>query len=364
MLKSKKNSPERNTMDKIALDALMKKYRKGLISDKTLKRAIKAGVVRPRERYIEGIEKGTRNIINQINQRNAQLFKEFNTPPIRIKELANLKDRLQGGGFLSDVRTNTIGVSNPNKISHRFTSPVLSSFGRKTRARGEAAIGARHEAYEMLEAYSPKKAPMAIAAGKYQQAKKLTKKEFKIKDPKAKKILKEKIKEIENMGDKAVSRATINPYDYKTGVMMKEVRPPRTKLGLQLKSYNTGGILLNNKFFVPVSNHMHPNVIAREADLISKIPYKDMTKKLSNIRLETGERQYLTYALGQDPYERGLPPHWYKKLDRTISPEKIRHYGGRGVLITKEIIDKYPQSQNRFTKALSNLKSFFGKLKR
>jgi len=350
-------------MDKIALDALMKRYRQGQLSDKALNKAIKAGVVRPPERYVEGIEKGTKNIVNQINQRNANLFQEFKVNPIQTKELTKFKDRVRGGGFLSDISTNTIGVSNPKKITHRLTSPLLSLFGRKTRVRGEAAIGARHEAYEMLNAYRPEKALMAIAAGKYAKAQKLFAEKFKAKDPALKRKLGKELSEAEMLSDKAFRRVSIEPKDFKKGVMVKEIKQPKSKIVTKLLSL-AGGTHINGKFFMPVGDHQHPEIIAREAEMISKIPYKNITKKIKKARLKTGERQYLTHVLGQDPYERGLPGKWYKKLDRTVSSVYVYPRGGRAVPITKEVINKYPKPQSGFAKALSGLRSFFGKFRR
>jgi len=352
-------------MEKVAIDALIKRYRKGQISEKTLKKAIKKGFVRPKKRYIEGVEKGTRNIINQINQRNAPLFKEFNTPPIQFKELTSIKDRLLGGGFLSDIANNKIGVSNPKKISHRLTSPLISLFGRKDTLRGQAAIGARHEAYEMLESYSPKKAPISIGAGKQAKAQQLFLKTYKEKDPNKIQEMANEREKLESQANKAFSRATIPLEDFKKGLMYKETKMPKSRLGTKLKILALNGIEENDKMFRLVGNHMHPSVLAREADMVSKIPYKSITKKIKKARLKTGERQYLTHALGQDPYERGLPNKWYKKLDRTVSDHVVYRFGGKAVLIDKDTINKYnPEPQNRFKKALSKLVGFAKKIKR
>jgi len=272
---------------KTASDRIVKEYQRGNLSPTAIKQLQERGMIRPLERYIEGLNKGTQNIINKSNKTNNR-----NT---KIKTDDNFKDAIQL--HRNSYGEETIHKLNPDKFFHRALIGTMgsspSAIFNKKKARLLDAIFTRHEGYEELV---------------------------------GNKNLKEYKKAIAN---------NVSPKDitFVKGIMLKQVHPSRLWKHIYNKNKNKAeklsslGILpkkINDKFYKITGNHFGPEVLAREAHTVSKIPYPNYTQGIKKTRHNTGEKRYLTGLLNQDPYERGLPAKAIKKLNNSKSTIQAR----------------------------------------
>lgn len=280
-------------LGKIAIDRATKEMMKGNLSQKALERLKREKVFREPERYIEGLNKGTENILKRYDY--------------SLNKSKSILEAMRGGGYYTaSGEVHYVDLDNP---LHRAVSPVIPKTGPKSMMRLADALAKRHEAYEVIEAHRN----AAEILSKRQPELGKTRREFLDFKPKptdnpfvkAKKLQRRSMLRLQVAHPETVKATLININDQ--GIDIHKLKT--LKNGLSLRGIEGP----DKKFRFFAGRHYSLGVLGREANDMARFPYKELLY-LDKVRSKTGERELLKKITGKDLYTQGTDPKSYRKL--------------------------------------------------
>jgi len=312
---------------KLAADRITKEYRKGNLSPEALKKLKESGAIRPIERYVKGINKGTFKML-------ARLSKE-NQKHLGAKSLAEAKIYLRDGKQFSPNTTYSAHLSFRSLFAPKdYNDPELMKqlpvfTKNKTQNALSDAIAKRHELYELREslrdrwknAYNKEMELSRKIRDLYSKAdSKLFKKYHFEKQMPFKEASNQAAKVSDRYRKMLKNKMNVNFY----GANMLQPLPNDAIKGLKNKIPNAQEYLKNNIYnvvtdakgnkYLERGRHVNLKILTDEGHLLSGIPHPEYTSLPKNVRIMTGERQYLKKILEQDPFIHGKPKNINKIL--------------------------------------------------
>lgn len=228
------------------------------LSPENQKKIFNAGLVKPVQDYIAGINRGTENIANRAGFKISDLYgKDKNSPLARIRGSRGYRKAS------TDLATNTIDTT--------FQDP--SFFKDQESADMLRAIQNRHEADEAMAAF---KAQLRLA-NNYKKSKKTIVQNAKKQMP-----------HLKATGD---------------GMIFSVVSGEPAWVA-QLNTKHTGQLLGKGpKGTFQINNHGDIDVLTKERKLMDRIPYRQNKglRHWQRVRRMTGETQYLNNSGGYNP---------------------------------------------------------------
>jgi len=295
-----------NALLKLSADRITKEMQAGRLSQEALNQLKQREIIRPVDRYVDGIHKGANNIIDKNGYRTV-----YYTNNKKIPGVLTANEIAAKYGY------------HPNNFGSAYTDPekkvVIARHPSDIKNKYEALNNAIFHFHEANEALYGNKTPNVITQMMAPVSKSpLAKNKLEMMD------FYEAHRPVYEKMQKELKGKHINNAEAMQLSAKYSLHPESEKRALHIfKEYLEGK---RPDLHSTVGLHVSPKVLLNEADAISKIPYRDKLKDVYGInsagllalRDVTDERNYLKRVLGRDPYMTGKRAGDAKKIDRDV----------------------------------------------